>query len=106
MFVHRIEDLVGKVSFDNVKLRAVNVPIKAEVGFSSSLVVPVVDLFLQSLFAEHADIASVNAPVEGRFDVTDELVIETANSPIKVLVNAFNADKDATTKVDLKTSNG
>jgi len=89
LIVQHIEDLVGKVAFENVKLRAVNVPIDVE-----------------SLSAEYADVASVNAKVEGRFDVTDELVITTANAPIKVLVNAFNEDKDVATKVNLKTSNG
>jgi hypothetical protein len=62
-------------------------------------------IFVESVVGDKISIRSRNGPIVGTFNTSSALEVKTSNSPIKVAVNAFNADSHSPTKVKLRTSN-
>ncbi|KAN0111748.1 hypothetical protein V8E52_008128 [Russula decolorans] len=62
-------------------------------------------IFVESLVGNKINIRSRNGPIVGTFNTSSALEVKTSNSPIRVTVNAFNADSHIPTKVKLHTRN-
>ncbi|KAH9171093.1 hypothetical protein EDB89DRAFT_1194704 [Lactarius sanguifluus] len=53
----------------------------------------------------HISIHSRNGPIEGTFNTSSSLDIDTSNTPVRVVVNALNQNSSAPTNVKIRTSN-
>jgi len=63
-------------------------------------------ILAHNLVGNKIRIRSRNGPIEGTFNTSRSLDVETSNSPVKVIVNAFNQNNSAPTSVKIRTRNG
>jgi len=63
-------------------------------------------IYVENLVGDKIRIHSKGGPIEGTFNTTSSLDIKTCNSPVAVVVNAFNQDNAVPTKVHIRSNNG
>ncbi|KAF5354947.1 hypothetical protein D9756_005640 [Leucocoprinus leucothites] len=85
---HELDDLQGKVYFDDLSLHGSNGGIR-----------------VKSVSTDRATIRTSNAPIEGHFNSSDDFVIATSNARVDVTVDLNQVMSDQA-KMSINTSNG
>jgi len=88
IWTHGVDDLEGLVHFGSISLSCSNTPIH-----------------VAGISAIAAAFRTINSPINGRFNVSDVLVLHTVNAPINAEIRMENADGLKPTKVDATTVN-
>ncbi|KAF8273741.1 hypothetical protein EI94DRAFT_1826128 [Lactarius quietus] len=63
-------------------------------------------ILVHNIVGDKIRIRSRNGPIEGSFNTSSSLDVQTSNSPVRVVVNAFNQNNSAPTSVKIRTRNG
>jgi len=88
-FRHKFEGLGDRVQFEHMSLQGTNGVIQAD-----------------SLYVSQGTIKTTNAGINGEFNTTDSLVLQTTNGVIDVDVGITNDDTHKASSLDLKSTNG
>ncbi|KAH9833578.1 uncharacterized protein C8Q71DRAFT_712850 [Rhodofomes roseus] len=88
-FVHHVGDLKDTIHFKELSLSTRNTPVH-----------------VHSVVAGVASVRSTNGIIDGHFNTSHTLDLQTSNGPISVVLGLFNDNAGEVTKARLQTTNG